>query len=535
MLFNPSPLFEIDFYKSGHYAQYPEGTVEIFSNFTPRSSRTENKFVIFFGLQAVLKDLHENWKKNFFEKDIDVLLEEYKSFIDATIYPDAVTLEHIKAVHELQYLPIEVFAVPEGSMVPVGIPVFCIRNTHKSAYWLVNYLETKLSNALWKPITSATTAFSYLCAFHGFAEETGADKNFIGWQGHDFSYRGMSGNEDAIMSAMAHLTSFYGTDTVPAIPAITHYYDLDWKTNLVGGSVPATEHSVMCAGGMDDEYGTFKRLITEVCPKGIVSIVSDTWDYWQVITNFLPKLKEDILARDGRIVIRPDSGDPVKIICGYEIFTDRSDLFCCGDLSSAVYYNADLDRYELYEEDNYDIPVDIIPEHIAKGTFQLLWDIFGGSVNGNGFKILNPKIGLIYGDSITTERQEQILQQLMQKGFTADNLVLGIGSFTYEYVTRDTYGMAMKTTNAVIEKDGVTVSVPIFKDPKTNIGSFSKKSAKGYLKVISADGGLKLIDQISSEDLYAEDNVMKVVYVDNQFKQLTTFTEIRDRVKSNLE
>ena len=282
------------------------------------------------------------------------------------------------------------------------------------------------------------------------------------------------------------------------------------------------------------EFMYFKQLITKTYPKGIVSIVSDTFDYWQVITNFLPKLKEDILARDGRIVIRPDSGDPVKIICGYEIFTDRSDLFCCGDLSSAVYYNADLDRYELYEEDNYDIPVDIIPEHIAKGTFQLLWDIFGGSVNGNGFKILNPKIGLIYGDSITIERQQQILQQLMQKGFTADNLLLGIGSFTYEYVTRDTYGMAMKATNAVIEKDGVTVSVPIFKDPKTNIGSFSKKSAKGYLKVISADGGLKLIDQISSEDLYAEDNVMKVVYVDNQFKQLTTFTEIRDRVKSNL-
>lgn len=131
--------------------------------------------------------------------------------------------------------------------------------------------------------------------------------------------------------------------------------------------------------------------------------------------------------------------------------------------------------------------------------------------------------------------KNKFFSNLCKKGFTADNLVLGIGSFTYEYVTRDTYGMAMKTTNAVIEKDGVTVSVPIFKDPKTNIGSFSKKSAKGYLKVISADGGLKLIDQISSEDLYAEDNVMKVVYVDNQFKQLTTFTEIRDRVKSNLE
>lgn len=156
--------------------------------------------------------------------------------------------------------------------------------------------------------------------------------------------------------------------------------------------------------------------------------------------------------------------------------------FVAGDLSSAVYYNADLDRYELYEEDNYDIPVDIIPEHIAKGTFQLLWDIFGGSVNGNGFKILNPKIGLIYGDSITTERQEQILQQLMQKGFTADNLVLGIGSFTYEYVTRDTYGMAMKTTNAAIEKDGVTVSVPIFKDLKLILDHLVKNLLRVILR-----------------------------------------------------
>lgn len=479
MQYNVNPLFEIDFYKAGHYAQYPVNTVEIYSNFTPRSTRTKSNYVIVFGIQAVIRDIHETWDKNFFKQDINELKKEYIDFMDTTLGKDLVSFDHIEKVHKLGKLPLEIMAIPEGTKVPVGIPVLTIVNTHPDAFWLVNYLETKLSNALWKPITSATTAYLFKKKFYEIANITGANKDFIKWQGHDFSYRGMSGNEDAVMSGMAHLTSFSGTDTVLSIPAVKHYYKTDWKKELVGGSVVATEHSVMCAGLKDGEYQTFERLI-DTFPNGILSIVSDTWDYWQVITDFLPKLKDKIMSRNGRIVIRPDSGDPVDIICGtlgeIKDYSNLEDLDCAknwaereaidelseetphgeqGDdivtkvfLFNNKYYKitvaVEWNRYDkqYYYIDFFTITnieeITLTPEQ--KGTFQMLWETFGGTINDKGYKVLDPHIGLIYGDSITLERQAKILHLLERKGFTADNLVLGIGSFTYEYVTRDTYG-----------------------------------------------------------------------------------------------
>ena len=255
----------------------------------------------------------------------------------------------------------------------------------------------------------------------------------------------MSGIEAACLSGAAHLLSFTGTDTIPAIDFLEEYYGADSDKEMVGGSVPATEHSVMCMGGMDDELGTFRRLISDIYPKGVVSIVSDTWDFWKVVSEYVPSLKDEILSREGRVVLRPDSGNPVLIICG-----------------------------DPESED----------EHVRKGAYECLWDTFGGIVNSKGYKELDPHIGLIYGDSITLTRQQEILAQLEAKGFSASNLVLGIGSYTYEYVTRDTFGFAMKATYG--EVDGV--GRDIFKAPKTD-GGF-KKSAKGLLCVLP-DGTLK--------------------------------------------
>jgi nicotinamide phosphoribosyltransferase len=242
-------------------------------------------------------------------------------------------------------------------------------------------------------MTSATTAWQYRKEFERHAELTGSPKDFIGWQGHDFSMRGMSGIEDACMSGGAHLLSFNGTDTIPAIKWLEEYYNTD---ELIGGSVPATEHSIMSMGGNENEIDTFRRLITETYPSGIVSIVSDTWDFWKVMTEYLPALKEEILARDGRVVIRPDSGDPADIICG-------------------------PDRYKDYPDGTKWTQAE------WKGAYELLWDTFGGTINEKGYKVLNPKVGMIYGDSITLERQKDILARLEAKGFCASNLVLGIG------------------------------------------------------------------------------------------------------------
>src|SRR5690606_17444562 len=173
-----------------------------------------------------------------------------------------------------------------------------------------NYLETLISSILWQPCTSATIAYEYKKLFFKYLQETIGDTSFVEWMGHDFSARGMSSVESMILSGMGHLTCFKGTDSIPAIYALEQYYGGD---GLIGASVPATEHVVMCAGSaVEGEFELFKRLITQVYPEGIISIVSDTWDLWEVITCYMPKLKDFILNRNGKVVIRPDSGDPVK-------------------------------------------------------------------------------------------------------------------------------------------------------------------------------------------------------------------------------
>ncbi|HSC36825.1 MAG TPA: nicotinate phosphoribosyltransferase, partial [Chitinophagaceae bacterium] len=403
----------------------------------------------------------------------------------------SITYTHIAALHDLGYLPLEIKAVPEGSLVPMRVPVFTTRNTVPEFFWLTNMLETLLSAILWKPCTSATTAFHYLKTFTQYAKETvGADAGFIPWQGHDFSFRGMSGIEDAVMSGAGHLLSFAGTDTIPAIDFLETFYRADCEKELIGGSVPATEHSVMCMGTQDSEIKTFERLIGDVYPSGIVSIVSDTWDFWQVITEFLPILKTKILARNGKVVIRPDSGDPVKIIIGDKDAAAGS------------------------------------PEY--KGAIECMWETFGGTITEKGYKLLDGHIGLIYGDSITTERQQAILEGLKQKGFASYNVVLGIGSYTYEYVTRDTFGFAMKATYGEVNGEGRD----IFKDPKTDDGT--KKSAKGLMQVYrdKKTGRLALKDQSTwQEEAQGE---LKLVFKDGKLLVDWTLGEIRSRVKEQL-
>ncbi len=240
----------------------------------------------------------------------------------------------------------------------------------------------------------------------------------------------------------------------------------------------------MCAGTKDDEIGTFQNLMNTY-PKGILSVVSDTWDLWKVLTDYLPKLKEEVLARDGKLVIRPDSGDPVGIICGEDRKLEGT------------------------------LPKD-------KGVVELLWNIFGGSINKEGFKVLDPHIGAIYGDSITTERAEQICQRLHDKGFASTNVVLGIGSFTYQFNTRDTFGFAMKATSVVV--DGVRRE--IFKDSITDDGI--KKSAKGLVKVDIIDGEYVLVDQVSKEE--EEEGELQIIYNDGKFYNDVSLQQIREKI-----
>lgn len=489
-----SPFTQADSYKLAHWLEYPQGTTLVYSNFTPRvSRRTEmgiTKFV-WFGLQAFLDDLTERFAVFFgqpMDDAVDTFVEFYKEFFGIDSCPIS---GHVASLHRLGYLPLEFWALPEGTAVDHGIPCMTVHNTDPKFYWLTNFIETWLSASVWHMSTSATTAAYYRKTFDEFAVVTSDQDYMPDFQGHDFSMRGLPTIYAGAASGAGHLVAFKGTDTLPAIPFVKKHYGC---SGLIGTSVPATEHSVMMAGKMEDEMATYLRLLTEVHPSGIVSMVSDTWDFWKVVTETLPSLKDVIMARDGKLVVRPDSSPktPVEIICGDAEAPHGS------------------------------------PEQ--RGLAQCLWDVFGGTVNSKGYKELDSHIGMIYGDSITLGYQKAILEGLRARGFASTNVVLGIGSYTYQYVTRDTHGIAMKCT--YVEVNGEPR--PIFKDPKTD--KSGKKSAKGALSVYgSSSGGYSMKEHGSLSACHSDaDNAMRRVWVDGEFVLRQSFEDVRETLRRHI-
>jgi nicotinamide phosphoribosyltransferase len=485
-----------DAYKQSHIKQYPERTTLVYSNWTPRSdahAKTKNGVVV-FGIQALLMKITKHFEKNFFllqKRDvISSFAEGYLAYFGEE--PDTT---HLEELHDLGHLPIIVKALPEGSICPIGVPMLTIYNSKPKFFWVTNFLETIMSTELWLPMTSATIAKEYKDILSFWSYRTCDNNDHIPFQAHDFSMRGMAGLDAAMSSGAGHLLSFCGSDTIPAVYYLKDFYKADPTKEMVGVSIPATEHSVMSMGTKDDELGTFRRLITKTYPKGFISIVSDTWDLWKVCTEYLPKLKKEVLARDGRVVIRPDSGDPVDIICGTGNFA----------------YTDMMSRRGL-----------ATPE--IKGVIELLWDVFGGTINDKGYKVLDPHIGAIYGDAITLERADEICKRLEAKGFASSNIVFGVGSFTYQFNTRDTYGFAMKATYGEI--DGV--GREIFKDPVTDDGT--KKSLVGLLAVRKNDDGYFVKDRCSWRG--EGRGHLKKVYKDGTLYNETSLSEIRERLNN---
>jgi nicotinamide phosphoribosyltransferase len=481
-----NPLLLTDGYKVDHRRQYPTGTTLVYSNWTPRKSRIEGiDEVVFFGLQYFIKKyIMHDFEMYFFKQPKTEVVQKYARRINNYLGENQVGTKHLEDLHDLGYVPMVFKALPEGASVPTRVPMFTMYNTIPEFFWLTNYFETLLSAVIWLPCNSATIAKQYRIVLNKYANETSSIPEFVDWQGHDFSMRGMGGIEAAVTSAAGHLLSFTGTDTIPAIEFLEEYYNANSDKELIGGSVAATEHSVMCMGTTEGEYETFERLITEIYPKGIVSIVSDTWDLWKVLTDYLPRLKNEIIKRDGKVVVRPDSGDPVDIICGNP--------------------NGKTEQEK-------------------KGVIELLWDVFGGTTNSKGYKELIPQIGAIYGDSITIDRATQICERLKSKGFASTNVVLGVGSFTYQYNTRDTFGFAMKATYGEVNGEGRE----IFKDPITDDGT--KKSAKGLMKIVLENSKYKLLDQVSwNEEKQGE---LREVFRDGKLLIDHSLSDIRKQLK----
>lgn len=559
-----------DFYKVGHPFQYHKDTTLVCSNYTCRGSRIKGvDKTVFFGLQYFIKEyLIDHFNEYFFNVPKEEVLRQYDRVTKHTI-GGVQSNEHIAKLHDTGYLPLEIKGLPEGTRVPLRTPSLTIINTNDESYWLVNAIETLLSTSIWLPITSATTADRYKQLFKKVLLASIGDDSFVNFMGHDFSMRGMASCEAAVTSGMAHLTSFMGTDTVPAVFEAEHYYNCNIEEEIVGVSVAATEHAVMSSNiaivestldmpegrerQLEAEKILIERFITELYPSGIVSIVSDTFNLWDVLTYVLPELKDEIEARDGKVVIRPDSGDPVDIICGEEMedYTAECTLEnlgeyvkedieeCvrnetphgeCGELNPSkvvkhsgkaylvvleIMWNRHDKQYYYMDGTTVDsvTEVELSPER--KGVVELLWDTFGGT-EVNGYKVLSDKVGAIYGDSITIERAEQISKRLMAKGF-APIIVYGIGSYTYQYVTRDTFGQAMKATYTECGDKKFN----IYKDPITDDGL--KKSAKGLIRV---NEDLSYDDEVTMDEYNS--GALQVVFKDGKMVKEYSLSEIRE-------
>lgn len=561
-----NPFLATDGYKVGHHKMYPKGTTLVYSNFTPRSNKHAPKGcdkVVSFGQQMVVRQIVDLFNEEFFWKNKQEVCQEVKKEYELYLGQEY-DVSHIERLWDRQCLPVIIKALPEGTLVPMGIPVLTIRNTDPDFYWITNFLETLISNLLWKPMTSATIAFQYKKLLTAWANYTHKEAlGFIPFQAHDFSMRGLDSISATISSGLGHAISFLGSDSLPVIHGARQYYGNPFEP--VVHSVNATEHSVMCAGSKEGELETFRYLMNQF-PTGILSIVSDTWDLWKVCTEILPQLKEEILARDGKIVIRPDSGDPVDIICG--ISTKYKDLSYFpegevlpeyfedvlleevgedtphGERGVTEYENVYTVRGKLYKAKIHNISwnrhdkqyyfidmwekAEITIEELKwkpsdKGVIELLWDIFGGTVNEQCYKVLDPHIGAIYGDSITLDRAEQIFTKLEAKGFASTNIVLGIGSYTYQYNTRDTFGFAMKATYVEINNN----AREIFKDPITDDGT--KKSAKGLLSV-RLDQNNDYVLMSSCHPRHEEEGCLQVIFQDGNLTNQVTLSEIRNRL-----
>lgn len=530
--------FAADWYKPGHKPMYNQNTKLIFSNLTPRNDKNFAHYadknargVIVLGLRRMVMDSMVGIWKKFFKMKREAAVKKFARMSKNALGAAAPSAECWGELHDLGYLPVEIRALPEGILSPIGIPVYTIHNTVEKFFWVTNYIETLMSTESWKTITNATAAFQYKRVAMSYALATCDNVDHVNFQCHDFSLRGLSTVEDGYKSGIAHLASFTGTDNILGIEAVHEYYGID-DDQFVAGSIPASEHSVATtnisrivkdleehfphlAGDVDGlrylaEKEFLLTFIRDIVPEGFCSYVADSYDYWAVLTRILPELKEEIMMRNGRLVVRPDSGDPVKVVAGYNIVSEEEleniKPYEVEDLLVSTKNGYFEPRYSLTTQTwVIDAECQQIPRHEAVGSIQVLWEIFGGEVNSKGYKVLDSHIGMIYGDSITVKREIEILKRLKANGFASSNIVFGVGSFTYEFNTRDTFGIAVKATGCFIDDYEIMVS----KEPKTDP---SKRSAKGFIKVVRKNGILHQVDNISFEEINDEDNLLQPIF-----------------------
>lgn len=486
-----NPLLLKDYYKATHGSQYNPNLTRLVSYFTPRMSRLHGQDkLVMFGLQAFIKEyLIESFNSDFFSRSKQEVLDEYARILDNTLGKGSYNMDKIAALHDLGYLPLEIRALPEGCRVNVKVPMFEVSNTHPDFVWLVNTIETAISCTLWHAMLSANVGYSYRQIVDKYYKISVDDNVPRAKALGDFSMRGQESVESAIKSSAGFCLSFLNTATVPAIPWLEKNYNCDCTKEPVAFGAISTEHSVMCSNfAVDgDEITMIRRLLTEIYPKHSFSMVSDSYDYWNLVDNILPQLKNEIMAHEGCLAIRGDSGDPVEI---------------------------------------------------ATATVFRLWNIFGGTINSKGYKVLDPHVKALYGDSITPQRCEAIFNILVKNGFACNNVSLGVGSFSmqcleyydangvkrFDPFTRDTFGIAIKATYAEDENGN---PIMIFKNPKTDSGNF-KRSQRGCCSVHFDGNDFSYTDGLTFAQ-HSEDpmNLLIPVFRDGKMLKEYSLSQIR--------
>ena len=475
-----NPLLLTDVYKMGHMEQYPDDTVEVYSYL---EARKPNQTMIFFGLQYILL---EYLSKPVTPENGEEFLHYYREILGE---PSQDVQNKVRALTDLGYWPLSIKAVPEGTRLDSRNILFSIRNTRPEFYWCVGFVESLLLK-VWNPCTVA----SYSRRFHdlvtSYAERTCDNLDHVPYQVHDFGYRGVSSEETAAISGAAHLLNFHGSDTIVASWFLDKFYGA--AGSVKGRSVPASEHSVMCSFGRDGEYAAFDRML-DLYPAGIVSIVSDTYDYFKIMTNYAPSRRERIMARPGKVVFRPDSGTPEDIICGIP-------------------------------QPEGQMPKRDTPDY--KGSLELLWETFGGTVNSKGYRVLDSHVGLIYGDGMYYERFETILARMEKQGFASSNLVVGVGGLLLQNHNRDELAFAIKATR-IVRRHGERVE--IYKDPATDP---SKRSKRG-LMVLTRDeaGRYATRDQVGDDEEATGE--LKEVFRDGRCTRQYTLDEVRTNLSGS--
>lgn len=479
-----NPMLLIDFYKAVHAEMLPKGITKSVSYFTPRMSRVKRwNSVVMFGLQGFIKTyLIEYFNDEFFNKPFDDVMSEYKRVMNATLEKNAYKIEKIEALHKLRYLPIEIVSLPEGTKVPMHVPMFGITNTHPDFAWLPQSLESLISAEMWHPMLAATVGATYRDIVNEYYDKTCDDNISRARALGAFDFRGEECLESAVKAGAGWCLSFLNTATVPTIPYLEQMYNCDCTKEPVAFGSPSTEHSVMCSNyAVDgDEETLLRRLLTEIYPDVSFSAVLDSYDYWNIIDNVLPRIRNEIMNHKGCMLMRGDSGDCVEVV--------------------------------------------------TKTVFKL-WEHFGGTINSKGYKVLDPHVKAIYGDSITVQRCEEIYKILETNGFACSNVALGVGSFSFQCIeedgilkpfTRDTFSSCIKATYCEI--DGMPT--PIFKNPKD--GGF-KKSQKGCCVVHrSAENTLTFVDEKTWDEVVNdESNLLKSIFKDGKITKEYTLAEVR--------